>query len=202
MKNNKIKFIGISGKIGSGKDTTALELRTIINTYFKDSLIKPDVHIRYFADPLKEIVSILTGVEINKLYTQEGKNIYVESFEMTTGEMLQKIGTDVMRNNFDDNVWIKSLLNNYNSYPKNTLWIIPDVRFENEYDLINENGIMIRIEGDPALVRANSNRDLKHISETALDNSDFEYIINNNGTLTELREKLEEIFSEIKDDLI
>jgi hypothetical protein len=64
------------------------------------------------------------------------------------------------------------------------------------------DGIMIRINGDPALVRANSNRDLNHISETALDNADFEYVINNNGTLTELREKLEEIFSEIKSDLI
>jgi dephospho-CoA kinase len=202
MKDNKIKFIGISGKIGSGKDTSALELRTIINNHFKNEVIKPDVYIRYFADPLKEITSILSGVEINKLYTQEGKNIYVESFEMTTGEMLQKIGTDVMRNHFDNDIWIKALLNNYYTYPKNTIFILPDVRFENEYNLVNENGIMIRINGDPALVRANSNRDLNHISETALDNADFEYVINNNGTLTELIEKLEEIFSEIKSDLI
>jgi hypothetical protein len=202
MKDNKIKFIGISGKIGSGKDTSALELRTIINNHFKNEVIKPEIYIRYFADTLKEITSILSGVEINKLYTQEGKNIYVDSFEMTTGEMLQKLGTDVMRNHFDTDVWIKALLNNYYTYPKNTIFILPDVRFENEYNLVNENGIMIRINGDPALVRANSNRDLNHISETALDNADFEYVINNNGTLTELREKLEQIFSEIKSDLI
>jgi hypothetical protein len=107
-----------------------------------------------------------------------------------------------MRNHFDNDIWIKALLNNYYTYPKNTIFILPDVRFENEYNLVNENGIMIRINGDPALVRANSNRDLNHISETALDNADFEYVINNNGTLTELIEKLEEIFSEIKSDLI
>lgn len=49
--------------------------------------------------------------------------------------------------------------------------LLGDVRFPNEYRFVRETcgGVVVRLEGDPCAVRAQSRRDLMHISETALD---------------------------------
>lgn len=54
---------------------------------------------------------------------------------------------------------------------------------------------MIRLEGDPAQVRANDARDLNHISETDLDQyNEWTEVVQNTGTLEELYEKMDKIF--------
>lgn len=50
-------------------------------------------------------------------------------------------------------------------------------------------GYVIRLEGDPTNCRANG-RDLTHISETALDDYPFEFVIQNNSTLDHLYEEV------------
>ena len=64
------------------------------------------------------------------------------------------------------------------------------MRFPNEADAVkSRKGLLVRIEGDPAKVRAKSTRDTSHISETALDNySGFDYTYKNDKTLAELEE--------------
>lgn len=173
----KTKFIGISGHMGSGKDTFAEILAKVSNT---------PVERHAYADKLKEVVELITGVKMEKMensyfyntvynYTQEQKNIYLPVWDKTIGTCLQIIGTECMRNNFDSDVWVKSLFETVGKKcieAKHTL-IIPDVRFINEADyLLSQGGIIIRMEGDPMNIRANSTRDLTHISETALDNYD------------------------------
>lgn len=58
-------LIGISGKIGSGKNTTADIIR-------ETSLIH--IEERSLAFYLKKIVSILTAIDIETLLSQDGKN--------------------------------------------------------------------------------------------------------------------------------
>jgi hypothetical protein len=59
-------------------------------------------------------------------------------------------------------------------------WIITDLRFPNELEAIKKrNGLTIRINR-PGLEENN------HISETALDNADFDYVIDNNTSLKAL----------------
>lgn len=172
-------IIGISGKLGSGKDTFAAMLIEELNY---------NVEIKKFADKLKQTVSILSGRPIEDMYSVEGKNIFIEEFDMTVGTMQQKIGTNALRDNFDINVWVKSL---FTSYSEDKNWIITDARFENEADYIKHlGGILIRIDGDPAKVRENSTRDLTHVSETSLDNYAFDLYIHNDGTLDDLRDKV------------
>ena len=89
-------------------------------------------------------------------------------------------------------------------------WIITDVRFPNEAKAItNKGGINIRIERDlPCTVcgitkaerrgkQCNEiicpNGRQQHESETALDDYNFDYVINNNGTIEELIHKIKEI---------
>ena len=79
-----------------------------------------------------------------------------------------------------------------NNFPN---WIITDMRFLNEMEAVKKReGITIRV-----------NRNLEESkdqdeSETELDNAEFDYIINNNGTIEELIEKVKEIL--IKEKLI
>lgn len=90
-------------------------------------------------------------------------------------------------------------------------WIITDVRFPNEaLDISHKDGIVIRINSnyiryDDGSYRAKNKMmgDLKYepYSETALDDYDrFDYIIDNNGTIEELIEKVKEIL--IKENII
>ena len=201
----KIKVLGISGKIGSGKDTFAEILA-------KEK--KTPVERHAFADKLREVTQLITGESMTKMdnlpffntvynYTQEQKNIYLPIWDKTIGGILQTIGTEGMREGFDFDVWIKSL---YETHWKkceklNHIMIIPDVRFPNEADfVIKHGGIVLRLEGDPMDVRKNSNRDLNHISETALDNyNNFSEIINNSEPdLDLLLYKIRKIISQYK----
>lgn len=172
---NKPVIIGISGKIGSGKDTLA------------DLIIKKDSTIvkKSFAYKLKQIGAFLTGTEIELWTTQEGKNIWLPEWGMTIGTFQQKLGTEAMRNGLHQQVWVHALFADWKEGDK---WIITDMRFRNEAKEVKSvGGTLIRINGDPAKVRANSTRDLTHPSETDLDNfSDFDLVYENTKSLSEL----------------
>jgi len=197
-------LIGISGKIGGGKDTVAKLLADKFNK-------KIPVFKKSFAFKLKQVVEILSGYKMKTSYdnnffdgitdfTREDKDVFIKVFNQSIGEMLQIIGTEVFRDNYDKEVWIKSLFNDYNSYEKkNTIWIISDVRFTNEAEYVKSNdGILIRVNGDPLNIANNSNRDINHPSETALDNySGFDFMIENIGSLEDLEKKVNGVVEKI-----
>lgn len=76
--------------------------------------------------------------------------------------------------------------------------LITDLRFTNEYDEIKKRGgIVIRINR-PNLTNLNNSNNSNHISECALDNHDFDYVIDNDGTLYDLENSVLNIINEIK----
>lgn len=177
--------IALSGKIGSGKDTVS------------DMIIEmsdKNIEKTAFAKKLKQIVAILTGVDYELTLFQEGKNSRIERFDTTIGDMLQVIGTDVMRDNFDKDVWIKALLS---SIDENKNYIISDLRFKNEADILKKEGfVLIRVNRTDNTVSTSRNRE--HSSETDLDDyTQFDYVINNDGSLEDLRFKVKEILSDL-----
>lgn len=178
-------LIGVSGKIGAGKTTFCNLLKTELEKH------NVKVEFRNFADRLKKICYDLTGYYG---YTQEEKNIYLPEFGMTVGEALQKIGTDGLRDNFHKLVWVISALRDLE---QDTLYLIGDCRFPNEAIGIKEKGgIVIRLNGDPAGVRANSQRDLYHLSETALDEyNEFDEVYENEGSQEDLQQFVNKVVS-------
>ena len=156
-------IVGVSGKIGSGKTTVTQHLIKNLPHKFVECS---------FAYKVKQIASILCELPMEDMISQEGKNKRLDAFGgITVGQLQQIIGTDMFRQRFSEDVWITSM---FLGYKPGYYWIVSDVRFKNEADHIRKmGGILIRLEGDPAGVRAASKRDLNHPSETDLD--DYEH---------------------------
>ena len=217
MKKKNNNLISISGKAGVGKNTVANIIQRLClsnngNMYIQKS----------FGYKIKQIASILLNIPIEKFEEQDFKKTLlgeewgtikenplnsIAPFKdikfnelISVRQFLQKLGTEAMRNGLYDNVWINSL---FSSYTKNSCWIITDCRFKNELAAIKEKkGLTIRITSSyikysDGSYRAKSkmmgDHENEHISETDLDNSKFNYIIENNSTLEELTKKIKEI---------
>ena len=179
-----------------------------------DYSVYSDWEIKKFAGKVKEIVSILTGIPVKDFEKAEIKEkvlgrewdlpFGIGIKNMSVREMLQKVGTDCMRRHLHPDVWINALFADYRlgvsveefgsqivetqDYP---YWIITDVRFPNEADRIKEHGgILIRID------RRDIPR-MDHESETAMDDyHDWDYLIQNDGTIEELFESVEEVYND------
>ena len=216
-----MSLIGISGKIGSGKDTVGKIIQSITNGDHKEGTLKviqnnyniPDSNwgIKKFADKLKDIVCKLISCTREDLESHDFKNKELgEEWKhrdtpgmthlfdklgkpFTVREVLQKVGTDALRLNLHENIWVNSLMSDYT---KDSNWLITDMRFPNELQAIKDKGgIVLRINRNNATSKGiDLHQKLEyeitgkgnHISETALDNSIFDYVIDNNGTLEDL----------------
>jgi len=129
---------------------------------------------------------------------------------MTVREFLQRLGTDAMRNNLHENVWVNAFWIDYKGIkyaqgtagydpykPKDILkypnWIITDVRFENEYNSVKRRGgLMIKVERPGIETQS-------HASETGLDHiTDWNYVINNSGSIEDLVREVENILKKEK----
>jgi len=214
-------IIGISGYMGSGKDTVGDIIKYLTSdASIPDapvSLYPSDWETKSWAYKLKQICSILTGIPLEKFEDQEFKKtllgpewavfkrivkneegypIDVENRLITVREMLQMVGTDCLRNNFNHNVWINALMSDYvptkvqwsdgplGGYKDGPLpnWVITDTRFLNEVDAIKKrDGKVIRVE------RQGISPTNLHSSETELAlYKEFDYVLENNGTIEEL----------------
>lgn len=182
-------IIGISGRMGSGKDTVAKMIQEIDAKYRVEETSIWE--IKKYASALKKIASILTGVPETMFEIPEFKEKNMpenwrntNGYLMTYREFLQKLGTEAVRNNIHHNAWVNALMSSC-TYKDN--WIVTDVRFHNEMDAIKKkNGIIIRV------TRSDQDHKSYHISENALDSETFDFVIENEGGLTELRNKVEQ----------
>jgi hypothetical protein len=201
-----------------------------------------DWEVKKFSGKLKTTASLLTGIPVEKFEDQEFKKSLlgdewgtihtnplnsIPVFEdvrflhmMSVRELLQKLGTEAMRDGLHENVWVNALFADYRAeeswmhvqlsekpelvYPN---WIITDMRFPNEMEAVKERrGLTIRV------IRQTKEQALKlaavrlgklnatmqdiinvHPSETALDDAKFDYEIINDGTIEDLIEKVREI---------
>lgn len=223
--------IGISGKMGSGKDTVGQIIHQLVSDH-KDSSHNTSVdysqlhncwETKKFADKLKDITCMLIGCSREQLEDREYKErelgedwwLYTDGFtnepfiggncknlvqyntrveKLTPRKILQLLGTEAGREIIHPNIWVNSLMSEYrgsvdtraNIPDWESKWIITDMRFPNELDAVKaKKGITIRVNRPDTDHLSGS-----HASETALDESKFDYTIENNSTIKDLFENV------------
>ena len=208
-------IIGLVGFIGSGKGTVGDILEQ--KGFVKDS----------FAKPLKDACAVIFGwpremlegdTEVSRKWREEPDAFWSEKFGKTFSPRLalQLMGTEAGRNVFHKDVWVTSLLNRANGKDV----VVTDVRFKNEIKFIQDNGgIVIRVRRgeEPEWYEAaesynrgpkrNMNYSLSkakmttvqiHQSEWDWIGSEFDYVIENDGTINDLGNKVNELLQFIK----
>jgi hypothetical protein len=195
-------IIGICGLIGSGKGTVG------------DILVEQGFTKVSFADKLKDGVATIFGWNRAMLEgdTDESRNWREQPDDFWTQEtgrnitpriVLQEFGTECMRDGFDDSIWVSLLKKQMLDSPGD--YVIPDVRFRNEQDMIRELGGEIwRVQrGDVpewygcAMLDNTTGSNLMesydvHVSEYKwIDmNNKFNATIYNNSTLEQLKQSV------------
>jgi hypothetical protein len=212
-----MKVIGFVGFKGSGKDTTAIPY--IEQGYQKTS----------FAGVLKDVCAAIFGWDRQMLEgTDAESRLWREETDLWWAEKLkrpgfsprrafQQMGTDVIRQNFDDSIWIHAVERQMSQTGGD--WVITDCRFPNELKLIKDmGGTIIRVKRGPepewydyakvtndkdnqsydsyqaaAGFMATKYKDI-HISEWAWIGSPYiDHEVDNDSTLDELHAKVRRI---------
>lgn len=215
---SKTHIIAIAGFKGSGKDTIGVILKRkygFTNTSFAKSL-KNALCAMFGWQP-----AMMEGITPESRQWREQPDPYWSAqFQrpITPRNMMQEFGTEVVRGNLLDTFWIsatrKELINI--SYPKSV--VVTDARFRNELDMIKSlNGITIRVvrNAEPQwflqAVKVNKHKgwvkkallciypQVKkiHPSERDWIGYEFDYIIYNDGTLTDLEKQIDHIMDQL-----
>lgn len=172
-------IIAMSGYARSGKDTAA---NIIVENY-------PNFKIKKFSGKLKEIASILTGIPARMFEEQRFKEQQLNGWDMTGRELLQKLGTDAIRDGLHRDAWVMALFSEYHAGEN---WIITDCRFPNEYEYVKMfGGKVVRI------IRSGIEAVNAHPSETALDDYSFDYQLENHYGIDELHSNVFEMMNKI-----
>ena len=189
-------LIGIVGLIGSGKGTVSDRL-VEKHGYQKDS----------FAKSLKDAVASMFNWDRNMLegdtessrhWREQPDKFWSEKFgkPVTPRWVLQYFGTEVMRGQMYDSIWVDSCMGRYKG--QNT--VIADTRFPNEVKEIRaQGGTIIRVKRgqDPDwfvnYVEGNVAPTGIHTSEYAWAKEDFDFVSENDGDKDSLYAKIDEL---------
>lgn len=178
--------LAIIGRRGSGKTTIATELMR--RGYTRHS----------WADPVKEIARWAYGhVDKAELYTVHDG---ISETQVTGRWILQRIGTEALRGQVDQDFWIKVGLRKIENDEivrrseadgaaiRERLWVNDDTRFPNEVEALKSRGfkiVYVSVPDDVRIERLGKEYDPvadTHPSETSISMHDANLIVN--GTLT------------------
>lgn len=167
-------IVGLSGYARSGKDEVA---KILVNEYQFKRIA--------FADAIRDCVYVLNPYIESDLRVAElvdGYGWEVAKSKEEVRRLLQVFGTEVGRRLLGDNVWIDKVFKQLYDLKD---YVIPDVRFANEMKAIRHaDGEVWRVNRE-GVVAVNS-----HVSENSLDEFIFDHLIDNNGTLDDLKNRV------------
>ena len=173
-------LVGITGQAGVGKDTLA------------DALIRKHGGVKTsFADPLKAACRELFQLSDAQLHDRSEKEKIDDRWGRSPRQLLQLVGTDLLRNQLDKEIFIKSMRARVkNLLESNPLVVVTDCRFENEAQLVRDlTGRVVHLQREG--VRSVS----PHISENRLSVQDEDVLLSNDSTVKDLLARCETYLS-------
>jgi len=187
-------IIGLSGYARSGKDEAA---KVLVEHYgfrrvaFADKLreclyeLNPIVGISMWDRAEPEFILDMptdTHPKVQDVIDYYGWDGYKETaFGPEIRRLLQRLGTEAGRKTLWDSIWVDAAFAGLEGEDV----CVPDCRFENEYEAIKSRGGEVWRITRPGVGPANL-----HASETSLDSAEFDAVIENDGTLLDLKEKV------------
>lgn len=217
-----MELIGIGGKMQSGKDTTAkiiMDLKKdkpwkilrfadsvkdivcILLNCTRDDLENNDFKNKELGEEWWYYRNMISDYNFfGGLYTTKKDAELIAGFssnktktiliKLTPRKLLQLIGTECGRNIIHPNIWINCLKSKYDLYKNDYNIIIPDLRFNNEAEFIEKNN------GKIIIVYRKIDNESDHPSETSLSISSDYSTIENNGTIDDLKLKIQIILKQ------
>ena len=212
IAGGKPSLIGISGKMGSGKDTLSIVLNYLADKDAPDWIGRWEQNVEDFvyknkkySEKLKYMVCFLIGCSRADLEDRDfkEKELGEEWDGLTPRKLLQLLGTEAGRQIIHPNIWVNALFADYKvtndcSQHSDGLWYTSEHgEEESEVTPVYPNWIItdVRFPNEAKaikdrggiLIRINRpqliERDFEHLSETALDDyNGFDYVIENNSS--------------------
>ena len=183
-----LKIVALTGPKGSGKDT--------VGRLIKEMFPSHDPRTIAFADPIK--------TEIQHLFDLDPENNdQYDLFKRTTlsyhlsghlphsvnaRHVVREIGMLMRR--YDEKQFTQYVANEIKSQP-NALWIVTDLRFDNEYSVLKGLGAKF-----VKIIRPHYQYD-GHITERAFDDHLVDKILMNDGDLDFLQQRVQYIMSDL-----
>lgn len=211
-------IIGVCGFIGSGKDTIA-DYLVNVHEFRRESFANT------LKDACAAVFGWdRTMLEGRTKQSREWRDQVDEwwskrlNMAITPRWILQQWGTEVCRRGFHDDIWIASLENKLRNSKDDV--VISDCRFPNEIRAIrDQGGIVVRVVRGPepewyqdavcmnrgpernmkwALAKDNVEKLGIHASETAWVGTDFDLTLDNNGTLDQLYQQINDLLRDLR----
>lgn len=179
-------LIGLTGRARSGKTTAAEHLA---QTYLLEQYA--------FADPLRDGLMAIFNLDPTD-FEGDRKEQPLGWLDCSPRQLMQSMGTEWARNTVHPDVWVKLAEQNL-EYMTKALgavlgFVVSDVRFENEADLIRRRGgTVIHI------LRPNALAVNPHISEAGIAANSADLTLPNYGTVEGFLRSLDEVFLMIRE---
>ena len=180
LKKDPIIFV-VSGKSGSGKDVIC----KIIDEYVNHKELK-SINLQ-FSSYIKMYAKNITNWDGNE--------------DDKPRTLLQELGTEIIREKIDDKFFIKRIIDDIKVYSYYfDVITISDARLPNELEDIYgafNNVYKLNVKRSSFINKLDEKQNA-HYTEIALDNyNNFDYVIENNQGIDELKEKIINIIDEV-----
>jgi Cdc6-like AAA superfamily ATPase len=195
--------ISITGKANTGKNTVSKLIVKELRNKFKGQKTISYEYVA-FADPIKAMIRLMFPTLPEKYLTGSSQNrteaipgAFKDGKPLTVRQLLIDLGTGFGRA-CKETIWLDAFDHTFEKLQNKSVVIVTDVRFRNEFDHLRDKGFYkIRLLRDAEVQTSQSN----HISETNQDgisNDEFDFVINNNGTLKDLKKAVSKIVEQLQ----
>jgi len=183
------KIIALTGAKGSGKDTVA----TLIKSKFEN------VETIAFADPIKKVIQNIFGLDNrnNKEYDDFKRTTL--TFDLPSSRMAAAHGRHVVREigmlmRYYDSKQFTEYVKEQIAQQPHKIWIITDLRFDNEYTVLKRMGAKIVKINRPSYQYDG------HITERGFDDHLVDHILLNDGSVDFLDARVDIVMKHILEE--